>query len=107
MAQITTFTVTVAGTAPTPRTAATGDTAQVGSGYVLEVTNGGASPVTVTLAYPGNLVTGDAIPDKAYTVAAGASARIPLLGVYADPVDGLAHITYSATASVNVAVVKV
>jgi len=106
MALIATQSVTVAGTAPTFAAAAAGDTARVGSHLTLIVKNGGGSPITVTMVYPGNLATGDAIPDKAYTVNNGAEAWIPLLEQYADPTTGNAAITYSGTTSVTRAVVK-
>lgn len=106
MAQIPTSTLTVTGTAPTFQAAAAGDTAAVGDGLYLLVKNGDTVSHTVTLATPGNLVTGDAIPDKTYTVTNGGEAWIPLLIAYRDPTDGLAHITYDATTSVTVAVVK-
>lgn len=107
MAQISTHSVTVTGGAPTFQAAASGDTAAVGTDYVLVVKNGDASSHTVTIATPGNLATGDAYPDKAYTVAAGGEQWVPLLSLYADPSDGLAHISYDATTSVTVAVVKI
>ena len=106
MSQITAKIVTVAGGNCAFGAAASGDTAQCGDGYVLWVKNGDASAKTVTLVVPGNLPTGDAYPDKQYTIPAGEMWPLPLLGIYADPSDGLAHITYSATTSVTRAVVK-
>lgn len=111
MAHITTHHVSISGSAPTFAAAASGDTADTRSGEVLEVRNGDDEAITVTLVVPGNLVTGDAYPDKVYTVPAAVGAvlgerRIPLLREYADPSDGLAHITWSATTSVTRAVVR-
>lgn len=107
MALIPTQTIKLDGTAPTPAAAAAGDTARVGPGLTLYVKNASGSPITVTLATPGNLSTGDAIPDKVYTVAATTGERwIPLLEAYADPVTGNAAITYSATPSVTRMVIK-
>ena len=107
MAALATQVITVAGLTPTfVAAAAGGDTAPVGDREFLVVQNGSGAPVTVTLATPGNLATGDAYPDKAYSVAAGAETWIPLPAVYRDPTDGRAHITYSAAASVTVAVVR-
>lgn len=107
MAEITPFTVVKTGGKPTFGNAAAGDTAKTGSGYTLIVRNGSGAPITVTIAVPGNLETGDAYPDKAYTVAATTGEEwIPLYDVYRDPTDGLAHITYSATTTVTRAVVK-
>lgn len=106
MALISTFTPTVAGTAPTPGAAAAGDTAAVGPGLVLVVINTGTEKI-VTITAPGNLATGDAYPDKAYTVAATTGvAWIPLLREYADPTDGLAHIAYDSTTGVTRYVVR-
>ena len=107
MALIATQSVTVAGTAPTFAAAAAGDTARVGSHLTLIVKNASGGSITVTMVYPGNLPTGDAIPDKVYTVPATTGEQwIPLLQQYADPTTGTASITYSATASVTRAVVQ-
>lgn len=107
MALISTQVVALDGTAPTFAAAAAGDTARTGAGLTLIVKNASGSPVTVTLTTPGNLATGDAVPDKVYSVAATTGERwIPLLEAYADPVTGQAAIAYSATASVTRAVVK-
>lgn len=108
MALIPTQTITNAGTAPTFAAAAGGDTARVGAHLILIVKNASGSPITVTLATPGNLSTGDAVPDKAYTVAATTGERwIPLLDDYGDPAQSnQAVITYSGTTSVTRAVVQ-
>lgn len=107
MALLTTYAVTIAGTPPTFAAAASGDTAQVGDRYFLVVKNGDGSSHTVTIATPGNLATGDAYPDKVYTVTAGAEAWVPLLALYADATDSLAHLTWSATTSMTRAVVRI
>jgi hypothetical protein len=86
--------------------AAAGDTAPVGAGYNLLVNNASGGSINVTLVVPGNLVTGDAFPDKVVAVAAGQLRAIPLLDVYADPSDGQARVNYSATASVTRAVLR-
>lgn len=106
MALITAFSPSIAGTAPTFNAAAANDTAEVGVGLWLIVRNDDVADKTVTIATPGLLTTGDAYPDKAYTVTAGTEAWIPLLADYRDPSDGLAHITWSATTSVTRAVVR-
>lgn len=98
---IANFSVPVlAGTPPTYTAPAASDTVQVGS--TLIVKNGSAGSITVTLVTPGNLPTGDAYPDKAYTVAAGAEAWIPVLSEYRNTA-GVAAVTFSATASVTAA----
>jgi hypothetical protein len=107
MALISTHAVVVAGTAPTFAAAASGDTARVGDGLVLVVKNDDVSSKTVTITVPGTLPTGDAYPDKVYTVNASAEAWIPLLDEYGDPDTGQAAIAYSATTSVTRAVVRV
>jgi hypothetical protein len=107
MALIATHTLTTAGTAPTFAAAAANDTAECGPGIYLEVRNTNAATRTVTITVPGNLVTGDAYPDKVYTVAAlTGELRIPLLDVYKDPTTRTAALTWSATADVTRAVVR-
>lgn len=107
MAPIPVQTVQLDGTAPTYAAAAAADTAKTGSGLTLIVKNASGAPITVTLVTPGNLGTGDAIPDKVYTVAATTGERwIPLLDLYADPTTGTAAVNYSATTSVTRAVVR-
>lgn len=109
MALVTSHVISTAGTSPTLGAAVAGDQAQTGRAYFLVVRNSHASaPRTVTLATPGNLETGDAYPDKEYTVAAtGGEVWIPLLDVYRDPVTGYAEITYSdAAADLTRAVVR-
>lgn len=107
MALITTATPSVAGTAPTFAAAASGDTARCGSGYWLVAKNTNIASRTVTITVPGNLPTGDAYPDKVYTLAADTGeVWVPLLREYADPADGEAHLAWSATAGVTRAVVK-
>lgn len=107
MALIATHNITTVGTPPTFAPAAVGDTATVGDRFFLVVRNADATSKTVTLTTTGNLATGDAYPDKAYTILAGAEAWIPLgLREYRDASDGLAHIAYSATTSVTRALVR-
>lgn len=106
MAQIVTFNMSVTGTAPSLTAAASGDTAAVSDKHFLMVHNGGGSGITVTIDVPGNGPNGLALPDTVVTVANGADAQIPLDAYYANPADGLAHITWSATTSVTRAVVK-
>lgn len=90
----------MAGTPPTFSAIAASETVQVGS--TLIVKNGSVASITVTLVTPGNLPTGDAYPDKAYTVGAGAEAWIPVLSEYRNAA-GVAAVTFSATASVTAA----
>ncbi|WP_432169054.1 hypothetical protein [Streptomyces sp. 1222.5] len=92
-----------------PVAASNGDTAACGQGTFLLVKNGSGSAVTVTLATPGQVDGRLAIADSTFSVGATTGLGIiPLIpGLYADPSTGLATITYSATASVTVAVVRV
>ncbi|MFH8805480.1 hypothetical protein ACH4F6_39065 [Streptomyces sp. NPDC017936] len=105
MADLTSTKVTVAAgvvdvAAQATAAASGGDTAPVGPGRFLYVNNGGASSVTVTLATPGS-VSGLALPDPTYTVAAGKHAIIPLANIFRGAT-GRASITYSAVTSVTV-----
>src|SRR5213595_315923 len=93
----------LAATAPTYAAPTTSDTAAVGT--VLIVKNGSGSPITVTLASPKTLDTGDAYPSHVVTVGAGGEAWIPVLKVYGDPTTQLATVTYSSITSVTAAVV--
>lgn len=97
--------VTVDGLDPSFDNASSGgDTAQPGG--VLEIKNQDTGEHDVTLALPGELVTGDTKPDKTYTIAAGGGVRVPLLQQYRDPTDHLVHITYpNGVTSLKVAVV--
>ena len=90
----------LAGTPPTFAAPATSDTVQVGS--TLIVKNASAGAITVTLVTPGNLPTGDAYPDRAYTVGVGAEAWIPVLSEYRNTA-GVAAVTFSAVTSVTAA----
>jgi len=95
------------GAAPTFAAAAAGDTAEVDPANTLIVKNGSGASVTVTIATPGNLPSGDAYPDKAYTIPASQERWIPLIRDFSDPtISGQAAVSYSATASVTRAVVR-
>jgi hypothetical protein len=106
MAQIVDFAVSVRGGAPNFRAAASGDTAQAGSGREAEFRNSSGSSVTVTVACHGTTVTGDVLPDKVYTLAATTGEqRVPLsLAEFRDPNDGQVHFSYSSTTGVTCAV---
>lgn len=108
MALIPTQVLDVAtGLAPTFAAAAAGDTAECGTTDTLIVKNGSGAGITVTITTPGNLPTGDAYPDKAYTVAAAGERWIPLVQDFKDPANnGQAAVAYSATASVTRAIVR-
>lgn len=93
----------LAGTAPAFAAPAASEKVEVGT--ILIVKNGSAAAVTVTMVTPGNLATGDAFPDKAYSVPAGGEAWIPVLDAYRGS-DGLAAVTFSAVASVTVTSIR-
>ncbi|MFC5996949.1 hypothetical protein ACFQE5_22315 [Pseudonocardia hispaniensis] len=80
-----------------------GDKVAPGAGVFLEVANGGAAPITVTLVTP-QTVDGDlAVADRAVSVPNGESRLIAVpASLYRNPSDGLASITYSDTTSVTV-----
>lgn len=71
----------------------------------LVVKNDSAGSVNVTLITPGD-VKGLAIADRVVAVAAGAVALVPLTLDYQDPATKLADWTYSASASVSAAVIR-
>lgn len=92
-----------------PVAATNGDTAACGSGTFLYVKNASASAITVTLATPAKVDGRLDVADSTFSVGANTGIGIiPLMpSLYADPATGLATITYSATTSVTVAVVRV
>ncbi|MFJ9381881.1 hypothetical protein [Streptomyces sp. NPDC101455] len=77
-----------------------GDTAEVGPRRFLYVNNGSGSSLTVTLATPGT-VSGLAVADPTYVIAAGKMGLIPLAAVFRGTT-GRAAITYSAVTTVTV-----
>ena len=93
-----------AGTPPTYAAPLATDTVPVGS--VLIVKNGGASAVTVTLATPGKLPTGDDYPDKVVSVPAGAERWIPVYQLYTNA-NGVCDVTFSTVTSVTAAAIIV
>jgi hypothetical protein len=99
--------ITSAGTTFTARTAASGDKITPDSNLWVEVTNGGGSPMTLTVAVPGNTSYGQANPDPVYTITNGTTKAIPLYASYADPSDGLIALTWSATTSVTFTVKRI
>ncbi|WP_340382322.1 hypothetical protein U5640_36380 [Streptomyces sp. SS7] len=105
MADLTTTKISVATGLVDVAAAATaanagGDTALVGPNRFLYVNNGSGSSVTVTLTTPGT-VSGLAIADPTYAVAAGKHAIIPLTNVFRGAL-GRVAVAYSAATSVTV-----
>jgi len=111
MAALTIQTMTPAGLAATTQAAAGGgDTVTLGSPtdttVFLEVTNGGGSPITVTLADPGTTPAGNTTTAPANSVAAGATKKFPLLPSLVNPTTNSIAISYSAVTSVTVAAIR-
>jgi hypothetical protein len=84
-----------------------GDRAPVGSNVLLAVRNASAGTVTVTLDATGTVFNGAGVPDTAVSVPAASDVIVPLSEEYRSVSDGLAAISYSAVASVTVAVLAV
>lgn len=93
----------LAGTPPTFTAPSASDTAEIGA--ILIVKNASGASINVTLVTPGTLNTGDAYPDKVIAVPAAAERWVPVLQDYRDA-NGLAAVTFSATASVTVAAIN-
>src|SRR6516165_12244044 len=100
MATLTTQVINRAGGIITP-VAATGggDAMACGSGMMLELVNGGAGTITVTLNVPANRTyePNVAITSPAVTVANGVTKWFGPIdaGTFQDPTTGLCSITYS------------
>lgn len=85
-----------------------GDKVRPNSNGAVLVRNADASPHTVTVVVPGNTKYGQADPDVAVVVAAGAFKLIgPLPQDLADPTDGLVAFTYDGVTSVTIAAVSI
>lgn len=106
MAALTAPQATITGTTVTDVAAsAGGDTVPTGSCALI--TNGGASPVTVTIADPGLTPFGLANPDPTVVVPNGAKRLIgPFATNLADAADGRVHLTYSGVTSLTVTVLR-
>ena len=106
MATYTAEAMTVAGTALTSRTAASGDKITPDDNLFLIITNGGGAPMTVTVTVVGNNSYGEANPDPVKTITNATTKAVKLLREWADPADGLIALTWSATTSVTYFVVR-
>ncbi|OPG13624.1 hypothetical protein [Microbispora sp. GKU 823] len=100
-------TPTFEGAALTLYNAASGDKVQgVRQPTRMLVVNGSGSPVTLTVAVPGNTGYGVAKPDKTFTIGAGTSHILTLLPEYRDPADSnLIALSWSSTTTVTWAVI--
>lgn len=85
-----------------------GDTFNPSRDTFLHVKNGSGGAMTVTVATPGEAFPGAAIADVDVAVAAGEEAMIGPFPHehFADPADGLAHVTYTDATNVTVAVLE-
>lgn len=111
MATLTTQVINRAGAVITPVAAAGGgDAMSCGSGMMLEVVNGGGSPITVTLAVPAarTYEPNVAITSPAISVTNGTTKWIGPVdaGTFMDPTTGLCTVTYSGVTTVTVAAVQ-
>lgn len=95
--------LSIDGTTPTVRTAASGDKlTDPGDGRVLRVINGGGAPITVTITPTGFTSYNVANPAKAISVTNATAKMIPIPALYGNPADsGKVALTWSATASVT------
>lgn len=108
MATVSTEAVSLAGLAATYNAAsAGGDKFTPGQQTFLHVKNASAGAVTATIETVGTVI-GQAIADVAVSVAASEEALIgPFDPRYFAGTDGLASVSWSATASVTFAVVRI
>jgi hypothetical protein len=109
MATVATKQIVRAGTAPAYAAAsAGGDKVTPGPTTFVHVKNASAAAITATVATPGN-VDGLAVADLTVNVPAGGEAMVgPITaGLFRDPADGLAAISWSAAASVTFAALSV
>lgn len=106
MANIAAQQVPVTGLTPAfVAAAAGGDSASPDDRTHLRVKNGSAASVNVTLVVPGSTY-GQPNPDVVIAVPAGGDVSVALPPALVDPATGLVGWTYSAVASVTVAVVR-
>lgn len=100
--------ITRTGIAPTYHSAASGDKATPGDRVFLHVKNGDSASHNITIATVG---TADGLTISNLVVAVPATSERwigPIIRPrFADPTDGLAHITWSATTSITFAVATI
>ncbi|WP_405883669.1 hypothetical protein OG747_36805 [Streptomyces sp. NBC_01384] len=101
--------VVAAGLTPTMASAAAGgDKVPLGSANTwIEVANGGGSSVTVTVTVQNNTYKGLTLPNRTVTVAASASAKIPLDASLHGDNNNQASIGYSGVTSVTVGAFRI
>lgn len=107
MANLQYQTVQLTGIAPAYSAAdVAGDTVAPNERGFLVVKNGGASPITVTIATPGQTEFGLDQPDIAVTVAASAEKMIGPMRDRLAVETGSVQVSYSAVTSVTVAAIR-
>lgn len=100
--------VSIGGLSPNYGAAAAGDKVKPGDRTWIVVKNGGGSPVTVTLDATGLAPGGLPPTDPTVSVPASGERWIgPIIPDAYRGTDGLCAISYSATASVTVAAVRI
>lgn len=97
--------VTSAGLTPATEPANV-DGNSIPQGVALQVTNGDASSIDVTIPTPGSIDGDLPLPDRIVSVAAGATVLIGRLGGVFHQDDNTIHIDYTAITSVTVAAIK-
>lgn len=107
MALLTVQTIARAGVAPTLNAVSASDTFANDGRTYIDVNNGGATSLTVTIVTPAT-VDGLAIDDRTVTIAAGQRRVIGPFpkATYNHPTTGLVTVNFSATASITCAVLR-
>lgn len=95
--------VTADGTTPQVNNAAAGDKlTNPGKGVWINVRNGAASSMTLTINPPGKTGYGVTNPPKVFTIPANGEMDIAMLAAYGDPADGgRVSFTWSSTTTVT------
>ena len=86
--------------------AAGGDRVPASDSILVHVKNTSAGAITVTLVTPGTVEGDLAIADRTYTVAATNGERFFPVSANYRAADGLADLTYSASAGLSLAVLR-
>ncbi len=98
------------GAAPTFTAVTASDTVPVGDRLFAVLRSTHTTTIGAVVTVPGDLATGDAYPDKTYTIGIGsvtmAEVWIPLIKTYQDPTTGVATIVCTPTTTVTLAVVE-
>ncbi|TBL44241.1 hypothetical protein EYA84_02015 [Verrucosispora sp. SN26_14.1] len=110
MALLTATSVTSAATTVAPAAMSTSDTVSASdigvNGALLQVINGGGSPVNVTLADPGVTRVGNAGTAAPQAVANGADRWFRLSPGHVNPATGVATVTLSSATSVTYKLIR-